>query len=307
MPWCPKCKTEYREGIKLCTDCGSELIDEETDIPEMIDLCYIEVETYAKKFTAYLKHSDIEAEYEYDKTKDSYLVKVYEKDLKKAKTEFNAFMKVENARANQYIQESFEKAMTEQAGTDDAGADSSESSPNADAAPNDMELTDAEKRKLLNDAVNAATYTAAGVYVPQAAKAKEMTTTAVTFLGFAVLLAGFAVLNILDIVHVFHGNMIAIGVLFIFAAGCLGVGLNAIKRSKKAKADSVGEEEFTNNIKDWMEKNISIMTDIDESEPDEIRYLNRTNAMKEAITEHFGELDEDYIESLIDEFYDKHF
>lgn len=29
MPWCPKCKSEYREGFTVCSDCGSELVDEE--------------------------------------------------------------------------------------------------------------------------------------------------------------------------------------------------------------------------------------------------------------------------------------
>lgn len=28
MPWCPKCETEYREGITVCADCGSTLVDE---------------------------------------------------------------------------------------------------------------------------------------------------------------------------------------------------------------------------------------------------------------------------------------
>lgn len=30
MPWCPKCKTEYREGFLVCADCGSELVEEES-------------------------------------------------------------------------------------------------------------------------------------------------------------------------------------------------------------------------------------------------------------------------------------
>lgn len=30
MPWCPKCKTEYREGFTVCADCGSELVSELT-------------------------------------------------------------------------------------------------------------------------------------------------------------------------------------------------------------------------------------------------------------------------------------
>lgn len=27
MPWCPKCKNEYYEGVKICADCGCELVD----------------------------------------------------------------------------------------------------------------------------------------------------------------------------------------------------------------------------------------------------------------------------------------
>ena len=29
MPWCPKCKSEYREGFTVCADCGTKLVDEE--------------------------------------------------------------------------------------------------------------------------------------------------------------------------------------------------------------------------------------------------------------------------------------
>lgn len=28
MPWCPKCRTEYREGFTHCNDCGAKLVDE---------------------------------------------------------------------------------------------------------------------------------------------------------------------------------------------------------------------------------------------------------------------------------------
>ncbi|MDD2572956.1 MAG: DUF2007 domain-containing protein [Bacillota bacterium] len=36
MPWCPECKTEYREGFDVCVDCGCALTQDEPfqDTPE---------------------------------------------------------------------------------------------------------------------------------------------------------------------------------------------------------------------------------------------------------------------------------
>ncbi|MGE5404205.1 MAG: hypothetical protein ACM3PP_04635 [Candidatus Saccharibacteria bacterium] len=35
MPWCPKCRVEYREGFKECSDCQVDLVDKlpEIDLP----------------------------------------------------------------------------------------------------------------------------------------------------------------------------------------------------------------------------------------------------------------------------------
>jgi len=27
MPWCPKCRNEYRKGITVCAECKVELVD----------------------------------------------------------------------------------------------------------------------------------------------------------------------------------------------------------------------------------------------------------------------------------------
>lgn len=31
MPWCPKCKSEYKEGVTICPDCEKELVDSLTE------------------------------------------------------------------------------------------------------------------------------------------------------------------------------------------------------------------------------------------------------------------------------------
>ena len=35
--WCPKCKNEYREGIKVCADCGCELVEKLNEATEFVE------------------------------------------------------------------------------------------------------------------------------------------------------------------------------------------------------------------------------------------------------------------------------
>ncbi len=89
MPWCPKCKNEYREGIKNCTDCGSELVEEEP--AEIVPLIFGDEEQMrsVQEFLKYnqlenitLKYDESDAVYELfvkksDRTKAEAMVKVF--------------------------------------------------------------------------------------------------------------------------------------------------------------------------------------------------------------------------------------
>jgi hypothetical protein len=44
MPWCPKCKTEYIDGVSKCADCGSTLTNNPPIEPEQIRGEYVEDE-----------------------------------------------------------------------------------------------------------------------------------------------------------------------------------------------------------------------------------------------------------------------
>lgn len=65
MPWCPKCKEEYREGITVCAECGETLV-EELEEPEAVEENYEE----AAEETEDAAVSDEEpADYDWDEEK----------------------------------------------------------------------------------------------------------------------------------------------------------------------------------------------------------------------------------------------
>lgn len=50
MPWCPKSKNEYVEGIKVCADCGTELVDSLEENNEE-DNHREDIQLFLKKYT----------------------------------------------------------------------------------------------------------------------------------------------------------------------------------------------------------------------------------------------------------------
>ena len=55
--WCPKCKTEYRDGITVCADCGTPLVEGSVEDFDRIDLSTFKEEKTAAKFLEYLEYS----------------------------------------------------------------------------------------------------------------------------------------------------------------------------------------------------------------------------------------------------------
>lgn len=45
MPWCPNCKFEYKEGIKVCADCGAELVETYEEITAIKEQEALEAES----------------------------------------------------------------------------------------------------------------------------------------------------------------------------------------------------------------------------------------------------------------------
>ena len=315
MPWCPKCKTEYREGIEKCADCGSALVAELDAEDDSSILCFIHSEQAVTKLVSYLEYSGIKAKVSFNDDEQAYAVNVPEKDIKKAKIEYKAFLSVESA-----PQESSEKGGNDDPYSVEVLGEGEE--------PGDLQkvikiesLEDLKKlqengidpeevaRKTI-EAVSSE-YKPAGVYQSQSEKANELSSTGYTFLIIGIAMLIFTILNFLKVITLFDGRYATLAILAALSLAACFVGISCFKRSKSATSQVAAEEKLTAEINDWMEKHADIMTAGDLSGNDgtgeEILYLKRTAAMKNALEHFFGHLDEDYADSLIDDFYNKHF
>ncbi|MCR5325041.1 MAG: hypothetical protein K6E85_17425 [Lachnospiraceae bacterium] len=334
MPWCPKCKNEYQEGFTVCADCGSALVDELPAEDDRIAVAFIEEEELAGKLAEYLNYNAIDSVCEYDDEQDSFAVKVNPEDLDAAKAAFRAFYKVETAReADQELAEKIRsvlsKHLSDKAGGEDdtdndplsenddhaKGADRGENTDGAEDVEDALEslnvddLSDEEKQLLAKAIVSEQVYKPAGVYVTKSDVSKDMFSTAITFLVFAVGLFVFLILNLTNVITLFNNtaSIVTIGVLSI---GCCLVGINAIKRSRKAELASHEEERLTADIKQWFEDSIS--DDLfdglkDEDLTEEILYFKRVEIIRSRLNEAFPNLDDDFADAMIDDFYDERF
>jgi len=328
MPWCPKCKNEYREGITVCADCGTELVDELPPEDDSKALAFISDEELAGKLVKYLEFSSIPATVDYDDDNESFCVKVEPDRLDEAKKAFRAFYQVEKSNEAQKDLlaklESILPAGTlsgEDAASGEAWADNTEDDENGDEDPDTRDitaalesinldnLTDEEKQLLSQALVSEQVYKPAEVYVTKSDESKDMFSTAITFLAFAVGLSVFLVLNLTNVVTLFN-NTASIIVMGVLAVGCCLVGINAIKRSRRAEIASHDEEKLTADIKQWLEENINdeFFASLDNEElTTELLYLKRTDMIRTELNKAYPGLNEDYVDALIDDFYDSYF
>lgn len=280
MAWCPNCKTEYREGIEVCADCGATLVEELVEEEERGTVAFIETEELADKLVAYLNSNELDATSELDESQNLYRVDVPKSKLSIAKVEFKAFYTVES-------QNELQAALL------------------LNSVPED-ELSDEDKESIRKSIITDQVYQSSEVYVKKADVCKEMSSTAATFFGFAALLLILVALNAFGVMHAFS-SPITIGVFVVLAAGCLIVGINAVGRYKKAQLDSKDEDQLSDKVTKWLEENITtdMFADVDESIGAEIAYLHKTEIIKSKLNEAMPGLDESFEDVIIEEFFDK--
>ncbi|MEG1457809.1 MAG: hypothetical protein RSB37_07440 [Acetivibrio sp.] len=276
MAWCPKCKLEYRDEIKICSDCGSELVACLEEERELTSIMSTEDEELAKKFLEFLKYSEIaSAAMTFQQETEDFAVSVAGEDTTEAKKLFKAF----------YVSE----------------LEENESNP--EESEIEKEITD-ENVPLDQEESHSS-----GVYVKREDKYNDLSSTAKIFYVFGVLGLAFVALNISGFISFIHGAFSYVLYSILFSA-CLFVGFITQKSAKSAKEQIGQERDLTNSINIWLGEHMTdeVFRSIDnESVSEEVNYLNRTDYIKKQLLGAYNGLDDSYADQLIEDYYNEHF
>lgn len=142
-------------------------------------------------------------------------------------------------------------------------------------------------------------------YVKKEDKYQDFKSSATTFLPFGVIGLIFVVLNAFGILSLLSSPLQYIVITGLFL-GFIYVGATSWIKLKSIKQEISSEQDNTSKITEWMQVNITeeILSSVtDDSKSDEVNYIYRTDRMKELILNEFGDLDENFVDHLIEEYY----
>lgn len=148
------------------------------------------------------------------------------------------------------------------------------------------------------------------VYVNNEEKAEENRTSAYTLLlvgGVGLILIILVFMDVINLHMAMTNKYMLTGVMGVLFLLFIVMGIVSMKNSKILKKKAAKENNLTSEIKKWCLENMK-KEQVDEqleisSQPDELKYFQRFDYMNKAIRNQFMNLDEGYLDRLIEEVY----
>lgn len=147
-------------------------------------------------------------------------------------------------------------------------------------------------------------------YVSKEDKYQELQSTGYSFLIVSIIGILVLILNILNIISIFYGmfSYIILGTVLILF---LVIGITTLRSASKVSLEIDYENAQTKKINDWLYENVrkdnlNKILDIESFEHEEAYYLKLIDEIKELVKNEFEGLDDNYLESIIEDYYDKH-
>lgn len=294
MPWCPNCNMEYDESETLCKGCGLNLLADtlEKDV-----------------FEAHGETSDVSEVIDVSEDSNSndgidFYKEETEAFERKMPEDTNNTAPVEDlsGQVEEYI-----SLDTTPEDTETQPVDTETQPVDTETQPEETEtLTEEEEKEFIKNIKHP---DKSNTYIKKEEQYKDLISSAYSFLLIAVLGIGLLVLNVLGVIQIFNGilSYLVMGVLFI---AFLYVGITSFTKSLKVKTQITEENQVTDKINQWLSKNVTatqLESFVNPEDTEEVKFMHKLDKMKELITATFGELDELYLDRLVEEYYNDTF
>lgn len=278
MPWCPRCKSEYREGFTVCADCGCELVTED-QIKMLVPLTFGEREQM-EALQEFLRYNGI---------KDSELIT----DEQDGQSELQVLpAELERAAAAVRVFLSQEEQRNEAEGSKAQGIDTDD---------------DDEAQELLREAATVRkTFQGSSGYQDSSQRADDNRSSAWILLIIGILGLVLVTLGIAEVIplklgnpYLFYGVMIAVFLLF------LVTGIMSMRSAKFFAKKAESENSLRSTLLDWCRENLKpdeIDREVSAADtPEEVLYFSRTSYIKEKLNHQFLNLDQDFLDKFVDD------
>ncbi len=287
MPFCPKCKNEYRPGIKMCSDCKVELVDDLNNAPVALARG---IEESLKEIQAFLNTNGLQSTFiTYDKVRDTHELYADKKDVEKAAGLLQVF---QAKKQMEYLSEKYEIPMDEM-------------TPERAKELMEQEMEEAKEAQKNAKGKGVA---AKNSYVDKRQRAEEYKSS-----GYVLTIVG--IIGLLVLIGMYTGmipgfeslrtNYMFLGVMGALFVVFIAVGIMSFTKIKTIIGQAEADEDMTAKVKAFMEEKLTktILDKIASGGAEEELFFQRAEYMEREIKKEFSDIDDALCEKLIDERY----